>query len=170
MKGMRTLVTWASKHGSTADIGYAVGRVLRERGVTVVLAPIDSADMDEDYDAYVIGSAVYAGHWMKHAKQFVQEHRERLINAPVWLFSSVPIGKPPRPEEAPVDVAELFANTAPREHKIFAGKLDKDQLTFPEKAIVMALHAPFGDFRDWDEIHGWAAEIANSLQPKEIPA
>ena len=38
----------------------------------------------------------------------------------------------------------------------------KSELGFGEKAIVLALRAPEGDFRDWDEIRGWAAEVAES--------
>lgn len=165
-------MTWASKHGSTADIAYAVGGVLREHGAHVELCPIEDANtrMDGIFDAYVIGSAVYAGHWMKQAKEFVHQHRAKLMPAPVWLFSSGPLGHPPQPADATIDVADLFANTAPHEHKIFGGKLDKTQLSLPEKAIAAALHAPYGDFRDWDDIRGWAESIANVLQPKEIHA
>jgi menaquinone-dependent protoporphyrinogen oxidase len=36
-------------------------------------------------------------------------------------------------------------------------------LSFPERAIVGALRAPYGDFRNWDEIRNWAEEIAESL-------
>jgi menaquinone-dependent protoporphyrinogen oxidase len=167
---MRILVTWASKHGSTADIAHAIGAVLREQDFHVVLRPIENANMDDAFDGYVIGSAVYAGHWMKHAKEFVHQHRAMLIPAPVWLFSSGPLGHLPQPADATIDVADLFAHTAPHEHKIFGGKLDKAQLSFPEKAIVAALHAPYGDFRDWDDIRDWAANIANTLQPKEVHA
>jgi menaquinone-dependent protoporphyrinogen oxidase len=167
---MRILVTWASKHGSTADIAHTIGGTLREHGAHVEMCPIDSANLDDAYDAYVIGSAVYAGHWMKQAKEFVKRHRATLIPAPVWLFSSGPLGHPPQPADATIDVADLFANTAPHEHRIFGGKLDKAQLSFPEKAIVAALHAPDGDFRDWDEIRSWADRIANALQPKEVHA
>ncbi|HEX6207581.1 MAG TPA: flavodoxin, partial [Actinomycetota bacterium] len=51
-----------------------------------------------------------------------------------------------------------------RGHRVFPGKLVKKGLSFGEKAIVMALRAPEGDFRDWDEIRGWASEIAEALE------
>ena len=80
-----------------------------------------------------------------------------------WLFSSGPVGDPPKPEEDPVDVADLLAATAAREHRIFAGKLVRKQLSFPERAIVSALRVPEGDFRDWTEIRQWAAGIADAV-------
>jgi len=47
---------------------------------------------------------------------------------------------------------------------MFAGKLDKRQLGFGERAIVVALRVPEGDFRNWAEIKGWASEIVLSLR------
>jgi menaquinone-dependent protoporphyrinogen oxidase len=62
-----------------------------------------------------------------------------------------------------VDVAEIFGLTNAREHRVFAGKLVRKQLSFPEKAIVSALRVPEGDFRDWTEIRQWAAGIADAM-------
>jgi hypothetical protein len=68
-----------------------------------------------------------------------------------------------KPEEDPVDVAPVLEATGARDHRIFAGKLDKGALGFAEKAIVLALRAPEGDFRDWDAMRGWASGIAADL-------
>ena len=160
---MRVLVVWESKHGSTADIALAIGEVLRERGLRVDLREVASVPDDVKFDAYVIGSAVYAGHWMKRIKQYIHDNREVLLSHRVWLFSSGPIGRPPKPAEPPADVSELFYCTAPRDHMIFSGKLDRSKLSFPERTITTALRAPQGDFRDWDEIRRWAGEIADEL-------
>jgi menaquinone-dependent protoporphyrinogen oxidase len=81
----------------------------------------------------------------------------------VWLFSSGPVGDPPKPEEDPVDVADLLAASDAREHRIFAGKLVRRQLSFPERAIVSALRVPEGDFRNWTEIRQWAADMADAM-------
>jgi menaquinone-dependent protoporphyrinogen oxidase len=64
-----------------------------------------------------------------------------------------------------VDVAEILAATRAREHRVLAGKLVREQLSFPDKAIVAALRVPEGDFRDWTEIRQWAAGIAGALTP-----
>jgi menaquinone-dependent protoporphyrinogen oxidase len=69
-----------------------------------------------------------------------------------------------------VDVAELVAATGARQHQVFAGKLVRKQLSFPERAIVSALRAPDGDVRDWPEITGWAAAIATALRSSPDPA
>ena len=60
---MRVLVTTASKHGSTDEIGRAIAETLGEHGIeTGVLAPEDVISLHR-YDAVIMGSAVYAGHW-----------------------------------------------------------------------------------------------------------
>ena len=56
-----------------------------------------------------------------------------------------------------MDVAEVLAATQAREHQVFAGKLVRKQLAFPERAIVSALRVPEGDFRDWARITGGRA-------------
>jgi hypothetical protein len=43
------------------------------------------------------------------------------------------------------------------------GKLVRKQLSFPERAMVLALRVPEGDFRDFTEIRAWASEIADAL-------
>lgn len=83
----------------------------------------------------------------------------------MFLFSSGPVGEPPKPEEDPVDAAPMVEACAAREHVVFAGKIDRKRLGFGEKAIVLALRAPEGDFRDWNAVRVWAAGIADRLRP-----
>ena len=160
---MRVLVTAATKYGATAEIAAAIAEVLNEHGLEATVLPPEQVERVDGYDAAVVGSAVYAGHWLKPARELVERHSAALADRPVWLFSSGPVGDPPKPEEDPVDVADLLAATGAREHRIFAGKLVRKQLSFPERAIVSALRVPEGDFRDWTEIHQWAADIADAV-------
>lgn len=161
---MNILVSAASKHGSTAEIAEALGRELRGRGAETTVVEPDAVTDLEGYDALVLGSAVYAGHWLEPAKALVQRLETEVASRPVWLFSSGPLGDPLRPDEDPVDVAGLAETVGARDHRVFPGKLDRNALSFGEKAIVMALRAPEGDFRDWDAVVGWAAEIAGALE------
>ena len=117
------------------------------------------------YDAVVLGSAVYRGIWLKSARDFAERHAEELASRPTWLFSSGPIGSPPRPANYEQDpVAGIMPKVKPREHHIFAGKLDKSNLNLREKAIVRMVHGAEGDFRDWGDIFSWARGIAETLR------
>ena len=161
---MKVLVTAASKHGSTTEIAEAIGRHLTDAGLTVdVTGPKQVHDL-ADYDAVVLGSAVYAGHWLDPAKELVERLREPLSSLPVWLFSSGPIGDPPAPEEDAVEVADIVEATGARKHVVLPGNVDMERLRLPEKAIVRALRVPVGDYRDWDAVASWASHIAGELQ------
>lgn len=159
----RVLVSAGSKHGATAEIADKIGSVLRARGVeTDVMSPNEAIDLTP-YRAVILGSAVYAGHWVQDAKDLAHRLAEMSPSPQVWLFSSGPIGDPPKPEEEPVDVNDIYLETSAIGHRVFSGRIDKSKLSFPEKAILVAVRAPEGDFRDWETIEEWAAEIAETL-------
>ena len=160
---MKVLVAAASKHGATHEIAAAIGRDLGERGFVVEVRDVADLDAIGDADACVLGSAVYVGQWLGPARHFVEANAEALAAVPTWLFSSGPLGDPLKPdEEHAVDVDQIVAATGAREHRLFAGKLDKGKLGFGERAVVLAVRAADGDYRNWDEIGAWAGEIADA--------
>jgi hypothetical protein len=55
-----------------------------------------------------------------------------------------------------------------RDHKVFVGKLDPTGLGFGERIAVKWVRVPYGDFWDWDDIRGWAREIATELHSVSI--
>ncbi len=165
---MKVLVTAASKHGATAEIAWAIGEVLSERGLETRVMPPDDVGTIAGYDAVVLGSATYAGHWLDPAKAFVTRFRDSLITRPVWLFSSGPVGDPSRKlvrrmGADPLEVAGILAVTNARGHRVFAGKLDRKYLSRGQRTALALFRGLEGDFRDWDDIRGWAAAIADEL-------
>ena len=67
----KVLVVHGSRHGATEGIAQRIGEVLRAQGLA---APVVSAEnvTDEDVrdaDAFVVGSAVYMGQWLKEPIQ-----------------------------------------------------------------------------------------------------
>jgi menaquinone-dependent protoporphyrinogen oxidase len=162
---MKVLVAAASRHGATQEIAEAIGRTLDGEGMHAFVAPVAEAGDPTGYDAVILGSAVYMGHWLDPATKFVESRGAALSARPTWLFSSGPIGDPPRPNESQaVDVDDLVSKTHARGHKLFAGKLDKGKLGFGERAVMLAFHAAEGDYRNWQEVEAWARVIAGELQ------
>src|SRR5688572_14150464 len=90
---MKFLVAYASKHGSTTEIAEVIGKELRKRGYQVEVKPADEVGDPAWYDGFVIGSALYAGGWLKPAAQFLRANQALLATRPVWLFSSGPTGE-----------------------------------------------------------------------------
>lgn len=160
---MKVLVSAGSKHGSTHEIAQAIGDGLARFGHEAKIAPPEDVEGLSGIGAAVIGSGVYAGHWLPTARHLVEKNAAVLAEMPVWLFSSGPLGDPPKPDEEPVDVAGLMRMVKAVDHRVFCGRIDLDRLGFAERAVVKALRAPVGDYRDWDVITAWAVEIATAL-------
>jgi menaquinone-dependent protoporphyrinogen oxidase len=165
---MRVLVTAASRHGTTAEIARVIAGVLRTFDLTVdVIAPEEVASV-EAYDAVILGSAIYAGRWLEPAKDFVVCHQQELEDRPLFLFSSGPLGDPPKPAQEPGDARAIEATTHAMDQRVFAGRLTQSHLSLPERLIVTAVRAPYGDFRPWDDIADWAIEIARYLRAESV--
>src|SRR4051794_5044612 len=89
---MTVLVTYASKYGGTRGIAERIGETLTASGVDAVVEPISGVADLSGYDAFVVGSAVYMGVWLKEATKFARQHSAELASRPLWLFSSGPLG------------------------------------------------------------------------------
>jgi menaquinone-dependent protoporphyrinogen oxidase len=163
-------VTYASKHGSTEGIASAIADRLSEVGTPAQAIRVEDVPDLDDATAVVLGSAIYAGSWMKEAVEFVHRYAEPLADRPVWLFSSGPLGEDVEDDEQqPRQLREIEGIVGPVEHRMFFGALDRSKLGFAERMIVKAVKAPDGDFRDWDEIRAWADAIAADLASRETP-
>ncbi len=162
---MAVLVTAASKHGSTEEIGREIVLGLRAHHVYAEFSRPEDVTSLDDYDTVIIGSAVYAGHWIEPATTFIDTHKAALLERSVWLFSSGPIGDPPKPETESVDIKRIIRAVQAREHRVFAGKLDHADLGFVERAVARVVHAGDGDFRDWSDVRDWSDAIAGALTP-----
>jgi menaquinone-dependent protoporphyrinogen oxidase len=172
---MSTLVVYASKHGATQGIAERIAAKLGEAGQEAEARPVEAVDDLASYEAFVVGSAVYVGHWQKEASAFVQRNRTVLASRPVWLFSSGPLGTEATDGKGrdltvaaePKEMDEFEGAIGPKGHRVFFGALDPGKLGFTERAIRKLPAArtmlPEGDFRDWTEIDTWASSIAHDL-------
>jgi menaquinone-dependent protoporphyrinogen oxidase len=161
---MKVLVAVASKHGSTREIGGVIAEELHNAAIDAYLRDVSEVSDIFGYDAVVLGSAIYMGKWLPEARQFAEQHRVDLARVPVWLFSSGPLGADsPQPDNDPQALAAPLGGVKVRDHRVFVGKLDPAGLRLNEWLAAKMVKAPAGDFRDWDDIRGWARGIAQSL-------
>ena len=122
----------------------------------------------DNYDAVVLGAAIYNAHWHPEAHDFLSRHQKALNQLPVAIFTLGPLS----PSEAAkrnsrrqldVELAK-YPWLKPVVVEIFAGKYDpsKPGLSFFERFI------PARDYRNWDAIRAWANELSEQLQHAEM--
>lgn len=160
---MRVLVTVASRHGGTAEIGAVVARVLRDAGHEVTESEPDEVQQVAGFDAVVLGSSVYVGRLAAALRELVDREAGQLAARPVWLFWSGPVGTPASTPPAPDDVGAVARRVGAREVRCFGGRLQRAELGLAERALVAMIDAEQGDFRDFDDVEDWAAGIAREL-------
>lgn len=163
---MKVLVAYASKRGSTKEIAETVAATLRRGDLDVCLVPAEEVRALDDFDAVVLGSAVYMKRWRGDARHFVKKHRKALRQLPFWVFSSGPVGDPAddKPEwTEPPKLAAKVEELGARDHVVFGGRLPAEPRGMMEKAMVEGTPKQYRDRRDWAEIRAWASEIAAQL-------
>ncbi len=163
------LVAYATKHGATMGIATAIAEELRKAGLEVEVHPAAQVNGLSGYAAVVLGSAVYIGQWRKEAVSFLETHAPALAQLPTWVFSSGPTGEGDPVEllqgvRIPEKIQTIMDQIHPREITVFHGELDPEKLGLGERLIIRGVKAPTGDFRDWEDIAGWASSIAESLK------
>lgn len=156
---MKVLIIVASRHGSTHEIAELIATELRLGGVLPDLRDADTVATIADYDAAIIGSAVYVGQWMPEAKRFVTQHRDQLGDDPrlaiqQWAARRRPLA-PRRTERCGgVGRVDWCARTCDLHRHARCSRLG-----FAERLVVKAVRAPIGDFRDKGTIRAWARAI-----------
>ena len=174
---MRVLVVYASRYGATRGIAERIAGNLNESGHEASAASAKAVSDLDGYDAFVVGSAVFIGSWMKEASEFVRRNHEALAARPAWLFSSGPVGPTIQQENVretavPREIAEFETLIRPRGHRVFCGAFDHTRLDFGHRLIyampAMKKLMVDGDYRDWSNIDAWAVEIADALSPAVV--
>ncbi len=163
----RVLVAYASKLGSTGEIADVIAQVLRDGGHRALALPARDASSLDDWDAVILGSAVYAAHWRKDARQFIERFREDLKARPLWLFSGGPLDRRLARADQPITPhgVEITAGLGARAHRTFGGRLSLTAAIDPQ---VKQTHH-MGDFRDWQSIVEYAYRIGRELDRMTFP-
>jgi menaquinone-dependent protoporphyrinogen oxidase len=164
----KTLIAFASKHGSTHEVADEVAEILRAGGLDVDVRPAASVDDVGTYDAVVIGGALYMGHWHRDARRLLDRMSEELHDRPVFVFGMGPMDLEEKSvEDARKQVDHALAkvpDVEPVSVAIFGGVVHRDELHFPFN------HMPETDARDHEAIRAWADDIAAVLQARRVPS
>jgi len=168
---MTVLVAYASKRGSTAEIAETIAATLRREGLRVCLERCEDVRSLDNYDAVVLGSAVYMKRWRGDARNFLKKHRKPLRQMPFWVFSSGPVGDPAEDNpdwNEPPKLVEKVEELGGKDHVVFGGCLPTEPTGFMEQAMVQGVPPEYRDRRDWNEIRDWAKQISADLATAHV--
>ena len=160
---MQVLVTYGSTRGGTEGLARMVADGMREEGFDVDLLPPGKVRGLNQYDAVIVGGALYAFHWHRASRKFVKRHAAELRQHPAYFFSSGPLDdSAARVEIPPVNgVTALMDKIGARGHATFGGRLAPDAKGFPARAMAKK---QAGDWRDPEQVRQWTRTIASQLR------
>lgn len=182
------LVTYATRAGSTAGIAAEIAKMLCQAGFSTDLYPMQAVIDLAPYRVVIAGSAIQGGAWLPEAMTFFAANRSalRLRKVATFLVCMMLAGDESTAErQAYIDhwMAPVRTIVTPLYEGAFAGALDLAKIQCWRDRIGMRLSLMFapwgeGDYRDWDAIDSWTAELiarlgvrgeaARELQPSEL--
>jgi menaquinone-dependent protoporphyrinogen oxidase len=155
------LVAYASRFGSTAEVAQSITETLNSAGFHADCLPMADVQALDDYDAFVLGSAVNYGKWLPEGVDFVRNNQMVLIQKPTALFT--------------VHIQNLENNAMSRRNRLayldeirpllkpvaegfFAGRFNRQgaYLLIPR---WLARLVPTFEKRDWPAIRRWAGTL-----------
>jgi menaquinone-dependent protoporphyrinogen oxidase len=163
----KVLVAYATYAGSTAEVADAIGKALATKGLSAEVRPIQSVTDPAPYAAVVLGSAIRMGKVHSDVLDFVKKHKAKLADMPVAYFVVCMTMKDETPEarrEATSWIGPLEKEVRPVDVGLFAGKLDRAQLSVFDSTVTRFAGGTEGDWRDWDAIRTWAEQAAGRLR------
>jgi menaquinone-dependent protoporphyrinogen oxidase len=180
---LRVLIAYGTRYGATAGTSEEIGRILREKGFDVKIVNVREEKVKDvsEYDLIVVGSGMRMGKWTGEAEDFLKKFRKELEQKKLAIFVSTMKTVSER-EGKRDDVAEMRKvaledkvaqyNLHPIALGFFGGVLDFNKMGFffrrtmgflkpqLQKDGFKETQPDLYDLRDWDEIRGWAAELA----------
>jgi len=181
---LKTLIAYGTAFGATARTAEEIAKILQERSFNVKLANLKEEKIENisDYDLIVVGSGMKMGNWVSEAEDFLKEFHKEFENKKLALFISSlkPVeekegkaGRVARTRKVGLDDKILKYDLNPISTGMFGGVIDYNRLGFMmRKTMEMgykSLLIKHGfketapnvyDLHDWDEIRGWAGELA----------
>jgi menaquinone-dependent protoporphyrinogen oxidase len=176
MMGMKALIVYGTRSGSTKQIADEIGKVLGGQEYAVTLRDAkESRGVDvNDYDLIVAGSSVWAYKWTRQTIAFLKRNRKQLAGKKVAYFWSGWAGDDPVDQaivnQTMAKVTDAFPGIRPMRTAYFGSYTAFDSWNPVARIANNVMKKEFAkkgidtskpvDRRDWNAIRQWAADMA----------
>jgi menaquinone-dependent protoporphyrinogen oxidase len=181
---MKILIAFGTRYGATSGTAKEISKVLQEEGhdVDVVDVKKDKIKNISEYELVIVGSGMRMFRWVGEAEKFIKKFQKDLRQKKTAIFVSSgaqALHKFDGDTDAMhaawtkylVEKAEKYS-LQPSMMAIFGGVWDYNKMGFPFKQTMIPFQEKLReagieetesgvyDTRDWEEIRGWAKELA----------
>jgi menaquinone-dependent protoporphyrinogen oxidase len=185
---MKALIAYGTRYGATAGTAEEIAKILTQEGLDVRVADLKKEKIQDisDYNLVVVGSGMAMGNWASEAEDFLKKFQNIFEAKRLALFISSlkPVeekeGKTAlvdRIRKVGLDDKILKYNLKPISVGMFGGVINYNKIGFlMRKAMEIGYKSALQknefpqtepgcfDLRDWNEIRGWARELAKQAQ------
>jgi menaquinone-dependent protoporphyrinogen oxidase len=180
---MKALIVYGTRYGATIGTSEEIAKVLRDEGfdVTVVNAKEEKVKDISVYELVIVGSGMQFARWTGETEDFLKRFQNGLAQKKVALFISTMKtvtereGKTEELEKTrKMELEDKVTkyNLHPISLGFFGGVLDFNKMNIITRKTVgflrrqlekdgfMQTEPGVYELRDWEEIRGWAKELA----------
>lgn len=157
--------------GTSDAVVAEIARSLTEAGLTVDTSTARGAPAPDGYQGLVIGTAIHMGQVHPDVKTYLRKHQAVISRMPTAYFVVCMTMKDDTEENRRtvngyLDVLRKeMPSIQPASIGLFAGSLIFAKLSLPMRLMLKMAKLEEGDYRDWDEIRRWSAELPEKLFP-----
>lgn len=157
--------------GTSDAVAAEIARSLTEAGFTVHTGTAKDAPAPGAYQGLVMGTAIHMGQVHPDMKTYLRKHQAVISQMPAAYFVVCLTMKDDTEENRRtvngyLDVLRKETpSIQPASIGLFAGSLIFAKLSLPMRLMLKMAKLEEGDYRDWDEIRRWSAELPEKLFP-----
>lgn len=184
---MKTLLVYGTRYGATKSTSEEIAKVLRGQGLEVELVNVKEEKIKDisSFELVIVGTGIQMSRWVGEVEDFLKKHQNELAQKKVALFVSTMKTVSEREGKledlAKAKKLELDDKLGKYDFKFlsigfFGGVLNFNKMniisrkafgsmrTRLEKDGFKEIEPGLFELRNWDEIRGWAEELAVKAQ------
>ncbi len=168
--GKNILVAYATRHSSTAAIADRISEVLYGLNHKIDLKYVENVTSIEEYDAVIVGSAIYEFNWLPVAKDFIERFKQPLAEMPVaYFFGCAALKEDTEKNQETVliyinPVLRKYPDIVPVDIGRFGGSVDFDRLNDFDAMVIRFIGVRESeDWRNWEKIGAWAEKVSGLI-------